>query len=150
MSVIAATINCSKELVEFSALIPEYLKFYYVILIISLPLLFDEENLLFQANFLSLCLSVHNTCSTMTMRLCIFHKIFVFFRMILIFFAKFSFYFFSKFLHYFLWNFRIIFHFFAFSISWKFRIFSRNRLKRNFANKAKNLAFFVSELNAKT
>ena len=39
MSVIAATINCSKKLVEFSALIPQYLKFYYVILIISLPLL---------------------------------------------------------------------------------------------------------------
>ena len=39
LSVIAATINCSKELVEFSALIPQYLKFYYVILIISLPLL---------------------------------------------------------------------------------------------------------------
>ena len=39
MSVIAATINCSKELLEFSALIPQYLKFYYVILIISLPLL---------------------------------------------------------------------------------------------------------------
>ena len=39
MSVIAATINCSKELVKFSALIPQYLKFYYVILIISLPLL---------------------------------------------------------------------------------------------------------------
>ena len=39
MSVIAATINCPKELVEFSALIPQYLKFYYVILIISLPLL---------------------------------------------------------------------------------------------------------------
>ena len=39
MSVITATINSSKELVEFSALIPQYLKFYYVILIISLPLL---------------------------------------------------------------------------------------------------------------
>ena len=39
MSVKAATINCSKELVELSALIPQYLKFYYVILIISLPLL---------------------------------------------------------------------------------------------------------------
>ena len=32
MSVKAATINCSKELVEFSALIPQYLKCYYVIL----------------------------------------------------------------------------------------------------------------------
>ena len=31
MSFIAATINCSKELVEFSALIAQYLKFYYVI-----------------------------------------------------------------------------------------------------------------------
>ena len=41
MSVIAATINCLKELVEFSALIPQYLKFYYVILIISLPLQLD-------------------------------------------------------------------------------------------------------------
>ena len=40
MSVKAATINCSKELVEFSALIPQFLKFYYVILIISLPLFF--------------------------------------------------------------------------------------------------------------
>ena len=30
MSVIAATINYSKELVEFSALIPQYLKFYFV------------------------------------------------------------------------------------------------------------------------
>ena len=42
MSVIAATINCSKELVEFSALIPQYLKFYHVILIISLPLYFNK------------------------------------------------------------------------------------------------------------
>ena len=39
MSAIAATINYLKELVEFSALIPQYLKFYYVILIISLSLL---------------------------------------------------------------------------------------------------------------
>ena len=31
MSVIDASINCPKELVEFSALIPQYLKFYYVI-----------------------------------------------------------------------------------------------------------------------
>ena len=29
MSVLAATINCSKELVEFSTLIPQNLKFYY-------------------------------------------------------------------------------------------------------------------------
>ena len=58
MSVIAATINCSKELVEFSALIPQYLKFYYVILIISLPLLYkmlDEDNLISLAIFLSFC-----------------------------------------------------------------------------------------------
>ena len=31
MSFIAATVNCSEELVEFSALIAEYFKFYYVI-----------------------------------------------------------------------------------------------------------------------
>ena len=31
---IVATINCSKELVEFSALIAQYLKFYYVISLI--------------------------------------------------------------------------------------------------------------------
>ena len=36
---IAATINCSKKLVEFSALIAQYFKFYYVIFIIALPLL---------------------------------------------------------------------------------------------------------------
>ena len=39
MSVIAATINCPKELVEFSALIPQYLKFYYFILIINIVFL---------------------------------------------------------------------------------------------------------------
>ena len=37
MNFIAATINSSKELVEFSALIAQYFKFYYVIKIISLP-----------------------------------------------------------------------------------------------------------------
>jgi len=34
----AATTNGDKKLVEFSVLIAQYLKFYYVILIISLPL----------------------------------------------------------------------------------------------------------------
>ena len=35
-SVIAATINCAKKLMEFSALIAQYLKCYYVIFVISL------------------------------------------------------------------------------------------------------------------
>ena len=64
MSITAAIINCSKELVEFSALIPQYLKFYYFISIISFPLLsemFDEENLISLAIFLSFCMSVHNS-----------------------------------------------------------------------------------------
>ena len=39
ISVIAATINCAKIIVEFSALRAQYLKLYYVILIISLPFL---------------------------------------------------------------------------------------------------------------
>ena len=78
--------------------------------------------------------------STMNMRLSIFRKNFVFFRIISIFFAKFSLYFFAKFSHYFFAKFsdyfvRKIFAYF-------FRIFSRNRLKRNFAKKAKIFAFF--------
>ena len=48
---------------------------------------------------------------------CIFRKFLVFFCIIFIFFTKFSHNFFAK---------------FSFSISWKSRIFSRNRLKQNF------------------
>ena len=79
-----------------------------------------------------------------------------------LFFTKVSHYFFAKFSHYF---FRVIFAYFfreifalffreyfaffreifPFSISRKFRIFSRNRLKRNFTKKVKIFAFFVSE-----
>ena len=40
--------------------------------------------------------------------------------------------------------------FFAFSKSRKFRIYSRNRLKQNFAKKTKIFAFFANERNAKT
>ena len=36
-SVVAATINCAKKLVEFSALRAQHLKFYFIIFIISLP-----------------------------------------------------------------------------------------------------------------
>ena len=45
--------------------------------------------------------------------------------------------------------FRFFSEIFACSISIKFRIFSRNRWKGNFAKKAKIFAFFVRERNAK-
>ena len=38
-SVVASTINCANKIVEFSALTAQYLKFFYVTIIISLPLL---------------------------------------------------------------------------------------------------------------
>ena len=82
--------------------------------------------------------------SIMTIRLCVF----VFFRIISIFFAKFYIYFFAKFSHNFFAKFSH--YFFRISISRKFRIFLRNRSKRNFAKKAKIFAFFTSEQNAKT
>ena len=71
--------------------------------------------------------------STMTMRLCIFRKIFVFYRIIsqnfrFLFSRNFCFIYFEMFSH-------------------NFSHFLRNRLKRNFA---KIFAFFASERNAKT
>ena len=103
--------------------------------------MFDEENLISQAIFLSFCLSVHKTYVQPRLwgffcpNLCVF-------SLILVFFSKFSYYFFAKFSHYF---FRKIFTFFreifAFSISQKFRsIFSRNFRIIFFA---KFLPFFV-------
>ena len=44
MSFIAATISCLKELVEFSALIAQYLKFYYVIYIVLFELKMFDHN----------------------------------------------------------------------------------------------------------
>ena len=85
--------------------------------------MFDEENLISLAIFLSFCLSVHNT--------------YVLFSQY--FFAKFSHYFFSRiFCIIFLRNFRIIF-------SPTFALV----FLRNFAKKTKVLAFFASERNAK-
>ena len=119
-----------------------YLRF---IRILFIYLQFTQCNL-----FLAVFLSVHlklGFCETMTMRLCIFLKMFVFFRIISIFFAKFSlffrFIFFAKFLHYF-------FAKFAHFLFCENFVFLRNRLKRNFALKAKIFVFFASVRNAKT
>ena len=58
MSFTAATINCLKEFVEFSALIAQYLKFYCHINNFSS---YFNKCLTSLAIFLSFCLSVHNT-----------------------------------------------------------------------------------------
>ena len=119
-----------------------YLRFIRILIIY---LQFTQCNL-----FLTVFLSVHLKLGfreTMTMRLCIFLKMFVFFRIISIFFAKFSlffrFIFFAKFLHYF-------FAKFAHFLFCENFVFLRNRLKRNFALKAKIFVFFASVRNANT
>ena len=92
--------------------------------------MFDEENLISLATFLSFCLSVHNTYV---------HFLHYIFKKFAHFFAKFSHYFFAKFSHYFYHEiFALFFHkifaffseIFAISISRTFRPFLRNRLKR--------------------
>ena len=84
-----------------------------------------------------------------------FREIFVFFLQNFRFFiAKFSHYCFSKIFVLFCAKFsQYLVHLFSrnFRISYftKIRIFSRNRFKRNFTNKAKILAFSLSKRNAK-
>ena len=118
--------------------------------------MFDEENLISLAIFLSFCLSVHSTYVQQRLWVYVFFaQIFVFFRIIFIFLAKFSFYFFPKFSPYL----REIFALFFAKISHYFiRIFSRNfrifyfakQIEAKFREEAKIFAFFAIERNAKT
>ena len=73
ISVIAATIICSKDLVQFSALIAQYLKFYYVTLI-SLAI------------FLSFCSSMYDHPNPASHEPANYKK--EFFRLISVFFRK--------------------------------------------------------------
>ena len=96
--------------------------------------MFDEENLISLAIFLSFCLSVHNT--------------YVLFSQY--FFAKFSHYFFSRiFCIIFLQNFRIIFSLtFALVFLRNFRFFAK-QIEVKFCEKTESSRIFWSEWNAK-
>ena len=82
--------------------------------------MFDEKNLISIPIFLSVCLSTHNILALLFSG-----------NFCLIFFAKFSHNFFHK------------------IVALIFRTFLQNRLKQNFAKKAKILAFFTSERKAR-
>ena len=98
--------------------------------------MFDEENLISLAIFLSLCLSIHNTYFFLRNFRIIFREMFSFLREIFAFSIS------RSFLIIFSRSFRI----FYFS---KVCIFSRNRQQQNSKKKAKIFAFFASERNAK-
>ena len=99
--------------------------------------MFDEKNLISLSSFkVSVCPSTIQLHTFNHDYEDIFRQIFVFFAKFPFFSQNFCFIFSRNFSFIFSWSFRIIFFckIFAFSISRKFFIFSRNRLKWNFEN----------------